>query len=232
VQEKEVAMMQHLNVSGTGAAAEATPIAATCVENYSRAAVQLSGTWSATVTFECSVDGTNWVSLEMQMGGTSGNTSTTTTANGIFWCPLACRYFRARISDYTSGTVVATALFADKASLVLPSGLTSQACTILSGASLSDAVKCLNAIPVGVLLPDTWTAAVMTFQVSLDNSNWYNLYDKIGEVLYPAAASEYLALDPTQFAGARYLKVRSGTNGTPVNQAADRSLTVILRSLA
>jgi hypothetical protein len=72
----------------------------------------------------------------------------------------------------------------------------------------------------------------MTFQVSPDNSNWYNLYDKVGEVSYPAAASEYLALDPTQFAGVRYLKLRSGTAGTPVNQGAERSLSVVLRSVA
>jgi hypothetical protein len=104
--------------------------------------------------------------------------------------------------------------------------------SIPNGVALSSVLDCLGVMPVGIFLPSAWTTAQVSFQVSPDNSNWYNLYDKIGEVLYPAAASEYLALDPTQFAGARYLRVRSGTNGTPVNQAADRSLTVILRSVA
>jgi hypothetical protein len=110
--------------------------------------------------------------------------------------------------------------------------LTQTSLVISNGTSITAALDCLGVMPVGIFLPAAWTAAVMTFQVSPDNSNWYNLYDKVGEVSYPAAASEWLALDPAQFAGVRYLKCRSGTSGTPVNQLAERSLGVVLRSVA
>lgn len=70
--------------------------------------VQLVGTWVGTVAFEGSVDGTNWYSLVGHTPATVGGALlTTATANGIYAFPLAGRYFRARVSAWTSGTVVA-----------------------------------------------------------------------------------------------------------------------------
>lgn len=74
-----------------------------------------------------------------------------------------------------------------------------------------------------------WDTAAITLQVSLDNSNWANLYDDLGnEVTIQAAASRAIALtNIAQLAGYRYIKVRSGTSGTPVTQTAQRDLTVV-----
>lgn len=72
------------------------------------AAIQLSGTFSATVTFEGTVDGTNWVAI-LATNMTSGTAATTATAAGIYQIANigGLIKIRARISAYTSGAVTA-----------------------------------------------------------------------------------------------------------------------------
>jgi hypothetical protein len=105
--------------------------------------------------------------------------------------------------------------------------------TIASGAALSGAVCLGDKVLAGIQMPAAWTAASLTFQVSFDaGTTWKDLYDDAGvEVtLSPTSpAGKYLAVDPSAFAGVVFLKVRSGTTGTPVNQAADRSFTLVTR---
>lgn len=76
-------------------------------------AYQLTGTFSGTVTFEGSVDGTNYVAIAAEpIGG--GSSVTTATAAGI-WRVRAggLHSVRARVSTYTSGTFVITQDVAD-----------------------------------------------------------------------------------------------------------------------
>lgn len=95
--------------------------------------------------------------------------------------------------------------------------------TIASGASLSGAVDCGEGwAPVGIGMPTAWTAADLSFQVSEDGATWREMMIDAKS----AAASGYVPLSPANWCGVRYLKVRSGTSGTPVNQAAERVLTV------
>jgi hypothetical protein len=73
-------------------------------------AVEISGTWAGTITWEGSVDGTNYVAL---VGSPDGTTSPagvlTTTANGQWRGNVAgMNSFRVRMSTYTSGTAVIT----------------------------------------------------------------------------------------------------------------------------
>lgn len=104
---------------------------------------------------------------------------------------------------------------------------------ITSGVSLSTAVNIDPYRLVGIAMPATWTAANLTFQASHDNGTTYNnLYDDLGtEMTVTAAASRYITLDPAVFAGINYLKVRSGTSGTPVNQGGDRTITLVTRTV-
>jgi hypothetical protein len=62
---------------------------------------------TATVTFEATADGSNWVSVACtSIASTSGASSTTATASGVYQCPVAgMGEFRARISSFTGGTV-------------------------------------------------------------------------------------------------------------------------------
>lgn len=102
-----------LVVSGTGAATDATPIASTDVRAYRSATVQITGTFTATYTFEVSNDNTNWQALPaegVQAVVGDGTTSAWTTP-AIWVVPIHARYFRVRVNPYTSGTVSATALF-------------------------------------------------------------------------------------------------------------------------
>jgi len=73
------------------------------------------GTWSGTVTFEATVDGTNWVSYELYPTtdlGASALTATA-TADGVFFGKSnAFSGFRARLSTATSGTVNITVRYA------------------------------------------------------------------------------------------------------------------------
>jgi hypothetical protein len=104
--------------------------------------------------------------------------------------------------------------------------------TIANGTALSAAVDLTAFTLVAIQLPAGWTAASLTFQAANDNQNFGDVYDKSGEYTFLAVdVSRYLVCDPTAFAGIRYLKVRSGTGAAPVNQGADRVLTLILRGL-
>jgi hypothetical protein len=101
---------------------------------------------------------------------------------------------------------------------------------IANGESLSGSVGLGGSTMVGIVMPATWTAANLTVQASHDGATYNNLYDDLGtEVTVTAAASRYIALDPSVFAGIRYLKVRSGTSGSAVNQGGDRTITLVTR---
>jgi len=104
--------------------------------------------------------------------------------------------------------------------------------TIANGASLSAGINISRANLIGIIMPAAWTAAALTFQASIDGDNFFDLYDQAGnEVNLPTAASRYVGgLDALNFGCFNYLKVRSGTTGTPVNQGASRELTLVLRN--
>jgi hypothetical protein len=68
-------------------------------------ACQLSGTFVGTVTFEVSVNGTDYVAIQATALA-SGALATTATAGGIFLIPaVGMSYVRARCSAFTSGPI-------------------------------------------------------------------------------------------------------------------------------
>lgn len=102
--------------------------------------------------------------------------------------------------------------------VISASGNTSNAADIPSGY-----------IVCGVELPAAWNAAVVTFQVSPDGGATFNdLYYPSGEYASPSlSAGQYFGADIVYFLGASQVKVRSGTGGTPVTQAAARTVNVV-----
>lgn len=83
-----------------------------------KVAVQLAGTFTATVTFEVTVDGTNWVAVELLPTTDLANTALTATASAAgVWItnfPLGVSGVRARCSAFTgntSGVITIRAIF-------------------------------------------------------------------------------------------------------------------------
>ena len=77
--------------------------------------LQVTGTFTGTITFEASVDGTNYVAIAMKASSQTTATTlvSTTTAVGVFSLNIqGFPNFRARMSAYTSGDAVVTASLA------------------------------------------------------------------------------------------------------------------------
>lgn len=72
---------------------------------------QITGTWSGTITFQASMDGANWFNILVNRPDSTQNAFGTATANNIYSAALPGRYFRARMTSYTSGTASAIAGF-------------------------------------------------------------------------------------------------------------------------
>ena len=104
--------------------------------------------------------------------------------------------------------------------------------TIANGASLSDALDLSGTSLVGYIMPASWTTANLTFQGSVDGTNFFNLYDKFGnEITHIVAASQFIAVNPADLTCVRYLKLRSGTSASSVNQGAQRQVTLVTRAV-
>ena len=96
--------------------------------------------------------------------------------------------------------------------------------------SVSDPVFCNGVGLIRLAMPAAWDAANITVQSSMEGVTYNDLYDKDGNVYtITTAASRSIILPPADFAGIRYLKLRSGTPSVPVAQTAARDLTLVTR---
>ena len=110
-----------------------------------------------------------------------------------------------------------------------------QSVTIGSGVALTGEINLgKSGVLQGIIIPSAWTAANLTLQISDSDKTggtFVDVYDDAGvEGVIIAAASRCLALYPDQFVGARFIKLRSGTTGTPVNQGAERTLILLIET--
>lgn len=105
-----------------------------------------------------------------------------------------------------------------------------QSVTIANGAALSNAIDILGTSLQGVLLPAVWTAAAMTFAVSFDGITYFPLFDSTGaEVSYTVVQGHAVFFPTYNWRMVRYLKIRSGTLASPVNQGQSTVVTLALR---
>lgn len=105
--------------------------------------------------------------------------------------------------------------------------------TIANGQSLSSAISLGGAMVAGIMMPADWDAADITFQASHDGLTYHDVYlDDDSELVVQAAADRFVLFSNiSQFLGfglGTYLKIRSGTSGTPVAQSAARDLKLIV----
>jgi hypothetical protein len=95
------------------ASANNTDLASVACDQFRSVCFSITGTWVGTVTFQVSLDGTNWVSLAcLNSASPSGVFAISTTNNAIFAASLAgYQFFRLRFTAYTSGTASVIAEF-------------------------------------------------------------------------------------------------------------------------
>lgn len=105
--------------------------------------------------------------------------------------------------------------------------------TITSGTSVTDSIDLGGLRLFGIDTPTSWTTANVTLQSFGSDGVWRDVKDENGsEIVISAAASAAIRFrDPTLFASLTTIRLRSGTSLTPVVQAADRSVSLILRSI-
>lgn len=103
--------------------------------------------------------------------------------------------------------------------------------TIANGAALSSAVTLSRRPILSILVPSGWDDAVLTFQVSIDGITFYELLDEDGGAVSLTVAAGTVAriTNLDQWAGFNYLKIRSGTSGTPVNQSGAVTIYLTVR---
>jgi hypothetical protein len=96
-------------LTGTAAALNADAVASTDVRGYQSLVVQVSGTFSATLSLQFSNDNAIWttVGITYNVSGFPGTGSFSSATLAV--CPVQARFMRIRATSYTSGTAVVTA---------------------------------------------------------------------------------------------------------------------------
>ena len=104
--------------------------------------------------------------------------------------------------------------------------------TIASGAALSNVIDVRGYRVAGIMMPGTWTAAKVSFRCcDTSGGTFLDVYnDANAEVSMDVTAAKVHMINTlrNQLSGLSYIKLRSGVTATPVNQAADREITLIL----
>jgi len=111
--------------------------------------VDLRGTFTATVTFQGTIDGTNWFTIAVLPAGGSVNVASVTTATAAgAWAGSATGFLRVRAiaTAYTSGpvTVVIRAVQNPSINLTMPSGATSQTVGLAASQTLATVTTVTN----------------------------------------------------------------------------------------
>lgn len=94
------------NLSAGSLNADLVP--STDVSTYRSVSLQISGTYSGTITFQGSNDNSTFASI--QLLSTTGVT-TSTGSTGLFYGAITYRYFRVRMTSYSSGTATGVVEF-------------------------------------------------------------------------------------------------------------------------
>ena len=80
----------------------------------------------------------------------------------------------------------------------------------------------------GIVFPATMTGTAVTFDFSVDGTNWYDVKETDGtDVSYTISAGDAVRVDPSGWAFASSGFIRITSDGT---EAADRSIKLIFRT--
>lgn len=199
-------MIPDITATGTlAAAAQTVPLG---LNGDASAAIQITGTWVGTITFEGTVDGTTWGSINAVAASTS-TPQPTTTVNGLYrLTPGGLASIRANMTAFTSGTAVVSirasegtgGVFANQIlPMKLTDGVSSQAIKPASTPAVAADQAAVVAIspssPVPGLAPTVlWvtataaTGAAATASLPAPGAGLFNYITSVDIQLYATAA--------------------------------------------
>lgn len=100
---------------------------------------------------------------------------------------------------------------------------------IEAGESLSPPIDVSAGDVVALMMPDQWTYAELSFQISADNVTHFDLYERDGdEVRIKVTGGGVLVIERELLLAASTLRLRSGSRTRPVTQAARRDFFIAL----
>jgi len=101
---------------------------------------------------------------------------------------------------------------------------------IMAGESLSDSFDITVGEATYVLMPGEWDGANLTFQVSFDNSTFWDLFDELGSEIMAACRPGVAVRIPPGMRAIGYCKIRSGTRDHPIEQSENRNFKIVFDS--
>jgi hypothetical protein len=103
--------------------------------------------------------------------------------------------------------------------------------TIAAGESLSDGIDCSGGNIVRITVPQEYTKANMSFQVSSDGNSYNDLYDAQGhEIVIVAKPDSGIVIEEHWGRVFGFIKLRSGTRANPVEQATDCKFAIAIET--
>lgn len=85
---------------------------------------------------------------------------------------------------------------------------------IQSGTTTSQTLDLCGSSLVGIYMPAAFTGTAITFQVSVDGTNFQPMYQGSTQYSISVSAGRYQQIPGSDFAGIRYLQVVSGSSET------------------
>lgn len=90
---------------------------------------------------------------------------------------------------------------------------------------------------IALEMPELWAGTQVTFQCKAERSqtsaesieDWDNVYDSAGNELTVTVAANRVVTDIPELAPLRFIRIRSGTSTTPVNQSPSKQIRIICK---
>jgi hypothetical protein len=186
--------------------------------------VQVEGITTATVTFEGTIDGATWYSIQA-MNVADGTVGTTATADGLFIVSVAgLDQFRARISAWTTGTLTVTGratsnsgsggVSADIDVTTMPANVTTSG-TVTASAGTVVATLPNGCGTVALQITGTWVGQ-LEFEGTIDGTNYASLEASNGTQTVNATTGNDIFVLPGAGYAAIRVRASAWTSGTAV----------------
>lgn len=98
-----------------------------------------------------------------------------------------------------------------------------------NGMSAALDVSAASAV-VGVIMPASWSPAVVTVQGSIDGTEFFDIYagPAAGELFFNVMADALVPINPDRLRGCKAIKLRSGFSGAVIPQAQPRLFGIVV----